>query len=120
MPDTNPTPVDLDAIEAKWLHVCGSCDAGLNYDCTCPSDDPRSIIQILVDELRARSARAAIPGPDSRDAEQIIALSPAADGQMLLDSERIRELEAECGRLRGELERTRTILYGSDLGGSRG
>jgi hypothetical protein len=36
-----------------WLHQCGSCDAGLPMDCTCPPSDPRSVILALVERLDA-------------------------------------------------------------------
>ena len=42
---------DLSAIRGKWLSQCGSCDAGLPMNCTCPDDDPRSVILTLVNHL---------------------------------------------------------------------
>lgn len=42
---------DLSAIRGKWLSQCGSCDAGLPMNCTCPNDDPRSVILTLVNHL---------------------------------------------------------------------
>jgi hypothetical protein len=43
---------DLEAITAKWLRQCGSCDAGLpEFGCTCPEGDPRVVISQLVIEV---------------------------------------------------------------------
>lgn len=42
--------LDLEAIKAKWLNLCGACDAGMGM-CTHPSDDYRPVMQRLVDEL---------------------------------------------------------------------
>jgi len=39
-----------------WLDQCGSCDAGLPMNCTCPSGDPRSVILALVERLDAALA----------------------------------------------------------------
>jgi len=57
-------PLDLDAIRAAWLRVCGSCDAGYPTACTCPTADPRAIIAALVtelDQLRAEIDRLRTP-----------------------------------------------------------
>lgn len=43
--------LDLDRIYEQWLNMCGSCDAGLPMSCTCPDDDPRSVILALVREV---------------------------------------------------------------------
>ena len=43
--------LDLSAIRRKWLHLCGSCDAGLPMSCTCTQDDPRQQILVLVNHL---------------------------------------------------------------------
>lgn len=43
--------LDLPEIHRKWLHLCGSCDAGLPMDCTCTGDDPRAEILRLVNHL---------------------------------------------------------------------
>ena len=45
---------DLLADAEKWLHLCGSCDAGLTMSCTCPPGDPRAIIQRLHEALTGR------------------------------------------------------------------
>lgn len=44
---------ELDLSEAEsWLRPCGSCDAGLPMACTCPEDDPRTVILRLVQEIK--------------------------------------------------------------------
>lgn len=43
---------DLDAIEEKWLRLCGACDAGLSTSCVCAEGDPRNVIASLVDEVK--------------------------------------------------------------------
>ena len=43
--------LDLDNIRQTWLNPCGSCDAGLPMDCTCPDDDHRNVIFALVSHL---------------------------------------------------------------------
>lgn len=43
--------LDLEEIRAKWLNQCGSCDAGLHMNCTCPDGDPRNVILALVVHL---------------------------------------------------------------------
>lgn len=43
--------IDLGAVRAKWLNQCAHCDAGLPWGCTCPDDDPRSVILQLVSAL---------------------------------------------------------------------
>ena len=44
--------VDLQAVTAKWLQQCGSCDAGLSMNCTCPTDDYRPVMAVLVNEVQ--------------------------------------------------------------------
>lgn len=56
MPDPVPvpvdrTPLDLAAIEAAWLQVCGACDAGMLTDCTHPDGDYRPVMAALVAEV---------------------------------------------------------------------
>lgn len=46
------TTPDLDAIEAKWLQPCGSCDAGLPSSCAHPDEDYRPPMADLVTEVR--------------------------------------------------------------------
>lgn len=43
--------LDLMKIRAKWLSTCPSHDAGMSMSCTYPDDDPRHIIDTLVDHL---------------------------------------------------------------------
>jgi hypothetical protein len=43
--------LDLDAITAKWLQPCGSCDGGLPMNCTHPTDDYRPVMASLVAEV---------------------------------------------------------------------
>jgi hypothetical protein len=44
--------LDLEAITAKWLQTCGSCDAGAwDSPCTHPADDYRSPMAALVAEV---------------------------------------------------------------------
>jgi hypothetical protein len=47
---------DLDAIKAKWLSLCGYCDAGMPTGCTCTGDDPRTTIAALVAEVERLKA----------------------------------------------------------------
>lgn len=42
---------DLEAIQAKWLQMCGPCDAGLPTACTHPSDDYRPVMLRLIEEV---------------------------------------------------------------------
>ena len=44
------TELDLDAISAKWLQICGSCDAGIG-ECTHPEGDYRPVMLELVRAL---------------------------------------------------------------------
>lgn len=46
------TAPDLDAIEQKWLQMCGACDAGAPTYCRCPNEDVRPAMSALVDEIR--------------------------------------------------------------------
>jgi hypothetical protein len=46
------TDEELAAIEARWLQLCGSCDAGLPMACTHPDEDYRPVIAALVAEVR--------------------------------------------------------------------
>lgn len=49
---TDREPLDLDAIETKWLQTCPSCDAGLPMACMHPIEDYRAPMSDLVDEVR--------------------------------------------------------------------
>lgn len=42
---------DLEAIKAKWLGMCGACDAGLPMGCSCTGDDPRPVMLLLIEEI---------------------------------------------------------------------
>lgn len=42
----------LDGVRDKWLKLCGSCDAGQPMNCVCTQDDPRTVIQELVQVAR--------------------------------------------------------------------
>jgi hypothetical protein len=50
--------IDLEEIKAKWLNVCGACDAGIG-ECTHPSGDYRPVMLELVEEIE-RLRRSAI------------------------------------------------------------
>jgi alkanesulfonate monooxygenase SsuD/methylene tetrahydromethanopterin reductase-like flavin-dependent oxidoreductase (luciferase family) len=82
MPDTNPTPVD----SALTQQIASILDKPSVY-MGGPSRRSLRLAGEIVELLR--SARAAIPGPDS---------------------ERIRELEAENERLRQERDRARAMV----------
>lgn len=43
--------LDLEGIAAKWLNPCAACDGGILGGCTCPDDDPRTVILTLVRHL---------------------------------------------------------------------
>lgn len=43
--------LDLDAITKKWLNQCAAYDGGILGGCTCPDDDPRSVILQMVNHL---------------------------------------------------------------------
>lgn len=43
--------LDLDAITKKWLNQCAACDGGILGGCTCPDDDPRTVILQMVNHL---------------------------------------------------------------------
>jgi hypothetical protein len=43
---------------APFLELCGSCDAGLPMNCTCPSEDYRPVMLELVREIERLRARA--------------------------------------------------------------
>jgi hypothetical protein len=43
----------LDATAESWLQVCGSCDAGLPMNCTCPRGDYRRVFAPLAAALKA-------------------------------------------------------------------
>jgi len=47
--------LDLDAIRAKWLQVCGACDAGIG-ECSHPGEDYRPVILDLLAEVAALTA----------------------------------------------------------------
>jgi hypothetical protein len=80
MPDTSPAPVDLDALMTKYARCWPETE-----------DVYRDILRLIREVRELRSARAAIPGPDS---------------------ERIRELEAENERL--SVERDDARIYARD------
>jgi hypothetical protein len=42
--------MNVEAVK-QWLNLCGSCDAGLPMNCTCPDGDPRIIILDLYNEV---------------------------------------------------------------------
>lgn len=44
--------IDVEAIAREWLNQCGSCDFGLPYPCTCPSEDYRGTMLSLVEEVK--------------------------------------------------------------------
>ena len=49
--------VDLEAISAEFLNVCGPCDIGMPTVCTCAERDPRPVMLELVREItRLRDA----------------------------------------------------------------
>lgn len=55
--------LDLEAIAAQWLNVCGPHDYGIHdySGCACPDGDPRPVISQLVAEVeRLRAETAAI------------------------------------------------------------
>lgn len=43
--------IDLDAISATWLQVCGPCDIGIHSVCTHPNEDYRPVMLALVEEI---------------------------------------------------------------------
>ena len=43
--------LDLEAIKAKWLQVCPTCDGGIPGECSHPDEDYRTVIANLVAEL---------------------------------------------------------------------
>lgn len=54
-------PLDLDAIEAKWLQQCAVHDAGIPGSCPCPDSDHRPVIAGLVAEIQALRVKLAGP-----------------------------------------------------------
>lgn len=42
--------IDLEAIKAKWLNICGACDAGVG-ECNHPAEDYRPVMLELVREI---------------------------------------------------------------------
>lgn len=40
----------------RHTHICGSCDAGLPMNCTCPAKDYHQVISELVDVVRRQNA----------------------------------------------------------------
>lgn len=52
-------PVDIDNVTDVWLQVCGSCDAGLNQNCTCKEGDYRPVMMSLVKEVEHLRAKVA-------------------------------------------------------------
>lgn len=52
-PELRPwASVNLEAVEARWLQMCGSCDGGLPMSCTHPDEDYRPVMAALVDEIK--------------------------------------------------------------------
>lgn len=49
--------MNLEDVREQWLNLCGSCDAGLAMNCTCPAEDPRTVIAKLVREVEAARER---------------------------------------------------------------
>lgn len=43
--------MNLQDVRDEWLNQCGSCDAGLPMNCTCPAGDPRTVIAQLIREV---------------------------------------------------------------------
>jgi hypothetical protein len=59
---------DILAAAEPFMRVCGSCDAGLPMNCTCPPGDPRPIVSRLVAEIeRLRAATPATNQPPAGD-----------------------------------------------------
>ncbi len=57
-----PAQLDLDAVKAEFLALCGSCDAGLPMACACSPRDFRGTMSDLVAEVEAlREALAGRP-----------------------------------------------------------
>lgn len=46
------SPEALVRIEDAWSKICGPCDGGLPMGCSCPSDDPRTIIGWLIGHIK--------------------------------------------------------------------
>jgi len=80
--------LDLDAIRAKWLQVCGACDAGIGQQCSHPGDDYRPVILDLLTEVATLT---------EEFAEARAAMDPA-----VIEAERaeVAALTAERDRLR--------------------
>lgn len=56
-------PLDLEAIKAKWLKICGACDAGVG-ECSHPVEDYRPVVLELVREVERLRAEVAAGSPD--------------------------------------------------------
>lgn len=52
--------IDLDAVRAKWLKQCGSCDLGYSCECTHPGEDYRPVMAELVALLERIRDRALV------------------------------------------------------------
>lgn len=92
--------LDVEAIAAKWLQVCGGCDAGMG-PCTHPTDDDyRNPMSALISELQRLRC---VPGCDTPAAchhGDLDAISEALGGD---DSDTTMDLTIT--RLRAENER---------------
>lgn len=58
-----PSNLDLAAIKAKWLNLCGACDAGIGT-CNHPVDDYRPVMLSLVEEIERLRMEVAAGSPD--------------------------------------------------------
>ena len=98
--------LDLDAIRAKWLQVCGACDAGIGQQCSHPGDDYRPVILDLLTEVATLTeefaeARAAMdPAVIEAERAEVAALTAERDRLR----ERLTQFEADDDYLGGVVD----------------
>lgn len=97
--------LDLDAIKAKYLRLCGICDAGIGMACTCPSDDDyRNTLQALIAEVERLRAQLDKPCGSCHPCTNWPAETWRQAGRHLPDVHKFGEMEDELKRLRDALD----------------
>ncbi|MDB5716350.1 MAG: hypothetical protein JWO15_3747, partial [Sphingomonadales bacterium] len=93
---------------ASWLQPCGSCDAALTLDCTCPSGDPRSVIAALAERAdRVEEAYDELVEDASRELQAAVETGEQLMVERDLTAGFADSLRAECARLANWLDRVR-------------
>lgn len=111
------TPLDLDAIKATWLRVCGGCDAGMLTDCTHPDGDYRPVMAALVDELEQARADLAAERQEAFMSKVWFERYQASAEAFRIEREMRAQVEVDARRLDAQVERVEAAMRTTGIEG---